>query len=175
MRRTTNITTYILIFLLMSGFSACGDKGKSQQKPVAQKAETTAKAAPQGIIPEELKVEKEVYTYEPKDRRDPFLPLVMEVKEKPQRKKGATPIETFDVEEIKLIAIAWDNKQYYAMITLPDNKSYTIRKGMSLGIYGGRIEDITKDSVIIKEQVKDYKGQLTTKDTILKLRKEGEE
>jgi Tfp pilus assembly protein PilP len=57
---------------------------------------------------------------------------------------------------------------------LPDNKSYTIRKGMTLGLYGGKVEDITKDKVLIREQVKDYRGQLKTKDTILKLRKEGE-
>jgi len=44
-----------------------------------------------------------------------------------------------------------------------------------LGLYGGRVHEITKDSVIITEQIKDYKGQLKTKDTILKLRKEEEE
>ena len=103
------------------------------------------------------------------------MSLIETVKEKPQRKKAASPIENYDVEEIKLIAIAWDKEQYYAMVTLPDNKSYTIRKGMTLGFYGGKVEEITKDSVHIRENVKDYKGKLKIKDTILKLRKEGEE
>jgi type IV pilus assembly protein PilP len=103
------------------------------------------------------------------------MSLAQEIKKKPQRKKGASPVENFDIDEIKLIAIAWDNQQSYAMITLPDKKSYTIRKGMSLGLYGGKVLEITRDSVLIREQVKDYKGQDKTKDTILKLRKEGEE
>ena len=96
-------------------------------------------------------------------------------REKAFKKKGSAAIEDFDVEEIKVIAIVWDSKQYYAMVTLPDKKSYTIRKGMTLGLYGGKVREITKDSVIITEQIKDYKGQLKTKDSILKLRKEEEE
>ena len=124
---------------------------------------------------EEPKVEKEIYVYDPKGRRDPFKSLVQVTKSKAQRKKGASPIENFDVDEIKLIAIAWDSKQYYALITMPDKKSYTIRKGMTLGLNNGKVIDITSDSVLIREQIKDYKGQSKSKDTILKLRKEGEE
>jgi len=156
--------------------AACSDK-----KPVQKKAQSQA-AAPQAAAPaapaapqNEVKAEKEIYAYEPKGRRDPFVPLTEVVKEKVLKKKGARPIENVDVEEIKVIAIAWDSQQFFAMVTLPDKKSYTIRKGMTLGLYGGRVREITKDSVIITEQIKDYRGQLKTKDTILKLRKEEEE
>ena len=156
--------------------TACGDKKSAPKKPEAKKPQQTAAAAPSGTTQkEELKAEKEVYTYEPKGRRDPFVPLTDVVKAKPQKKKGSAPIEDFDVDEIKLIAIAWDSQQYFAMVTLPDNKSYTIKKGMTLGLYGGKVREITRDTVIITEQTKDYKGQIKTKDTILKLRKEGEE
>lgn len=79
------------------------------------------------------------------------------------------------MSEIKLSAIVWDSNQYYALIMLPDKKSYTIRKGMTLGLYGGKVEKITADSVFIREAIRDYKGQLKNKDTILRLRKEGEE
>ena len=91
----------------------------------------------------------------------------------PTVKKNANPVENYDVSEIKLSAILWDKKHYYALIPLPDNKSYTIRKGMTLGLYGGKVQDITSDSVLIREQIKDYRGQLKTKDTLLKLRNEG--
>jgi Tfp pilus assembly protein PilP len=56
---------------------------------------------------------------------------------------------------------------------LPDKKSYTIKEGMVLGLYGGKVEKITKDTVVIREFIKDYRGNLKPKDTILKLR-EGE-
>jgi type IV pilus assembly protein PilP len=167
------ISTLVTTLLILP---ACG----SQQPAVPKKPEATksqpVSTAPQAATPQaEVKVEKEVYTYEPKGRRDPFTSLV-EVKSSGGQKplKGASPIESFDIEEIKLIAIAWDRQQSYAMVTLPDNKSFTIRKGMTLGLFGGKVSEITRDSVIITEQIKDYKGQLKTKNTILKLRKEEE-
>jgi Tfp pilus assembly protein PilP len=160
-------------------FAGCG-KSETPPKPAAQKQKPAVqKPAPPAAKPAEQateapKAEKEVYVYDQKGRRDPFVSLVQVAKEKPKRLRGSKPIENFDVDEIRLIAILWDNKQYYALITLPDGKSYTIRKGTTLGLYGGKVEEITHDSVLIREQVKDYRGQLRTKDTILKLRKEGE-
>jgi type IV pilus assembly protein PilP len=166
----------VYIFIVVSFISlGCKDKVTTDKQPVAQKPAASGPVAPAVVQKEEAKVEKEIYVYEPKGRRDPFMSLAQEIKTKPQRKKGASPVENFDIDEIKLIAIAWDSQQSYAMITLPDKKSYTIRKGMSLGLYGGKVLEITRDSVLIREQVKDYKGQDKTKDTILKLRKEGEE
>ena len=170
----TLISSLLLSVLLV--FSGCD--GKPPTAPKKPEAAKPAAAAPVQQIPAqtaEIKVEKEVYVYEPKDRRDPFTSLV-EVKAagSPKALKGASPIESFDVEEIKLIAVAWDRQQAYAMVTLPDKKSFTIRKGMTLGIYGGKVTDITPDSVTITEKVKDYRGQIKTKDTILKLRKEEE-
>jgi len=166
----------VYIFIVFSMISlGCKDKAPAVKKPVAQKPPATS-PAPSAVVQQEApKAEKEVYAYDPKGRRDPFMPLVQIVKAKVQKKTGAAPIENYDVEDIKLIAIASDSKQYYALITLPDKKSYTIRKGMTLGLNNGKVIEITKDSVFIEEQVKDYKGQFKTKDTTLKLRKEGEE
>jgi len=153
----------------------CKEKGVPARKPVVQKPAAAGAAAPAAVQQEEPKVEKEIYVYDPKGRRDPFMTLAQVTKPKVERKMGASPIESVDVDEIKLIAIAWDNKQYYALITLPDKKSYTIRRGMTLGLYNGKVVEINRDSLLIREQVKDYRGQTKIKDTILKLRKEGEE
>jgi len=173
-KNTLILTAFACSFCI--AFTACGDKKPARKGPQPQAAApqatvTATPAAPQS----EVKAEKEIYAYETKGRRDPFVALTDVVKERPLKRKGSTPIEDVDVDEIKVIAIAWDSKQYYAMVTLPDRKSYTIRKGMTLGIYGGKVREINKDAVIVTEQIKDYKGQLKTKDTILKLRKEEEE
>ena len=168
-----NKLVYVLILLSFISLG-CKDKGATDKKPVAQIPAAAGPAASAAVQKEEPKVEKEIYVYDPKGRRDPFLSLVQATKAKAQIKKGASPIEIFDVDEIKLIAIAWDSNQYYALITMPDSKYYTIRKGMTLGLNNGKVIEITKDSVFIQEQIKDYKGQTKSKDTILKLRKEEE-
>ncbi|MDA8431709.1 MAG: pilus assembly protein PilP [Nitrospiraceae bacterium] len=165
---------WLIIFIAACTLFLAGCKKEQEApKPAAQKP-VTAVAKPAEQAAEAPQAVKEVYEYGQKGRRDPFVSLVQVAKEKPKRLRGTKPIENFDVDEIKLIAILWDNKQYYALITLPDGKSYTIRKGTTLGLYGGKVEYITKDSMLIREQVKDYRGQLRTKDTILQLRKEGE-
>mgnify|MGYP002335949801 CR=1 FL=1 len=105
-------------------------------------------------------------------RRDPFVPLIVKAETKP---KGLIPIESYEVSEFKLIAILWDKTKYYAVITLPDGKSYTIKEGVKLGLHGGKVYKIIKDSVIIREQIRDYRGVLSPKDTVLKLRREEEQ
>jgi type IV pilus assembly protein PilP len=159
----------ILSFIMVT--MGCANKDQKAAKQASEKPKAAAPAAPVQQK-EEPKVEKEVYIYDAKNRRDPFMSLVAVAKEKPLRIKKANPVENYDVDEIKLSAIAWNSRQYYALITLPDGKSYTLTKGMTLGIYGGKVADIKKDSVLIREQVKDYRGQTKTKDTILRLRKE---
>jgi Tfp pilus assembly protein PilP len=121
---------------------------------------------------EETTKSSTVYEYTAGAKRDPFMPLVFKAEAKPQ--KGLIPIESYEVSEFKLIAVLWDKTKYYAVITLPDGKSYTIKEGVKLGLHGGHVYKITKDSVIIRERVRDYRGVLSPKDTILKLRREEE-
>lgn len=117
------------------------------------------------------------FDYKPKGRRDPFLSLIIVEPEKVDKivkKKTGHPLENYDVVEFKLIATLWNKVGYYAVITLPDDKSYTIIEGMRLGLHNGTVHKITKDSVIIRENIKDHKGVFKAKDTILKLRREEE-
>ncbi|BCB95500.1 hypothetical protein JZK55_04220 [Dissulfurispira thermophila] len=137
---------------------------KKQASPETPKKEDTSKKA------SDMKTVT-VVEYTAMKRRDPFIPLIVKAEAKP---KSLIPIESYDVSEFKLIAILWDKTKYYAVITLPDGKSYTIREGIKLGLHGGKVYKITKDSVIIREHLRDYKGVLSPKDTILKLRREEE-
>lgn len=109
------------------------------------------------------------YEYRPAGRRDPFMPLTI----KPAPAKQPQML----APEFRLIATLWNKDGYYALIRLPDGRSYTIREGMDLGklgLHGGRVYKITKDFVIIREKIRDHKRVLTQRDIILKLRPEDE-
>jgi Tfp pilus assembly protein PilP len=169
-----NVLCFFLIIGLFLPAAACSKKKAPDKKPAAGKV-APAEAKPEAketveasaVIPEE-------YKYDARGRRDPFLSLVAPAKQKQIKRKGASPFESYDIAEIKLLAIAWDKKKYFALIRLPDKKTYTITEGMSLGLEGGKVEKIAKDSVVIREYVKDYRGDIKPRDTILKLHK-GEE
>ncbi|MDX9715027.1 MAG: pilus assembly protein PilP [Dissulfurispiraceae bacterium] len=113
------------------------------------------------------------YAYDAKNRRDPFYPLI--VKQDTEKKPGLTPLENYEISDFKLIAILREKvKGYFGVVTLPNNKSYNLREGVKIGMNGGKVIKIEKDSVVIREYHRDLKGVLSPKDTILKLRREEE-
>lgn len=162
---------WVLIFVFLSMTLTIGCKDEKPPVSKAAPVKTIQEAAPQQTEKEEQKVEKEVYIYDRKGKRDPFVSLVVKAQEAP--KKGV-PLESYDVGSIKVIGIVWGEKGYYAGITLPDGKAYTLKEGMTVGLHEGRVHSITKDSVVVRERVKDYKGEYKLKETILKLREEEE-
>jgi type IV pilus assembly protein PilP len=163
----------VIIFLLFI-IGGCEKKQPPAKKPMAEMVKPApVKEAPKAE--EAKKTETEEYKYNAGGRRDPFLSLIEITKEKPTKKKGATPFESYSLDEIRLLAIASSNNKHYALVMLPDGKTYSITRGMTIGMQGGKVEKITKDSVWIREYVKDYRGELKPRDTILKLHKgEGE-
>ncbi len=154
---------------------------KETPKPPAQKqAEKVqvapkASTAPAAAVKEEKAAEVESYAYNPKGRRDPFLSIIEASKrerESEKKKKSLKPSEAYDVADVRVIAIARDRKNYYAMIQLPDKKYFTVKEGMTLGVHGGKIIKIDDRGVLVREFLKDYKGEVQPKDTTLRLRKE---
>jgi Tfp pilus assembly protein PilP len=172
--RLPKIIYLLLIIFLLFTFGGCKKEQAPVKKPMAEKVKPAEVKKDVKEAEEAKKVVQEVYTYDSKGRRDPFLALVAISKEKPTKRKGASPIESFSIEEISLLAIARDKEKHYALIMLPDKKNFTITEGMTLGLQGGKVEKITDDMVVIREFVKDYKGNIEAKDTVLKLHKEEE-
>jgi Tfp pilus assembly protein PilP len=165
----------ILVLFLVVPFGGCGKEPVSVKQTDTKKARTAEvkEEQPQTAETEEI-IQAKFYSYDQMGRRDPFLSLIEVTKKKPPKKKGGSPIESFSIDEIKLLAIASDKQEGYALILLPNRKTYTITKGMVLGLEGGKVEEITEEMVVIREYVKDYKGDIKPKDTVLKLHK-GEE
>jgi Tfp pilus assembly protein PilP len=164
-----NMLIYILnIVICIFILQACTGKGPSKQAAPQKQSQTVVKPTPE--IQEAKLDEEKVYIYAKKGKRDPFVPLVVKAKETVL--KLQSPLESYDVGAIKILGIIQSDKLRLAEAMLPDGKAYTLKEGMTIGIHGGKINKITKDSVVVSEQVKDYKGQLKTKETILRLREE---
>lgn len=166
----------IFMLCLLMPFGGCKKEPVTVKKPGAQMAKTVEVKKDQQQTAAETKdiMQAKFYDYDPQGRRDPFLSLVEITKKKPTKKKGASPIESYSVDEIKLLAIASDQESTYALILLPNQKTFTIKEGMVLGLEGGKVEEISAEKVVIREYVKDFRGNLTHKDIVLKLHK-GEE
>jgi len=160
-------------FLIALFFLGACDKKTAPSKAAPTK--TTQEAATQSAEAIGTKAVEEVTTYDKRGKRDPFVSLVVTATEKP--KKGQTPLENYDISEkgvIKILGIVWTEKGNFATVVLPDGKAYMLKEGMTIGMHEGKIQKINKNHIVIIERIKDYRGQLKSKETILKLR-EGEE
>jgi Tfp pilus assembly protein PilP len=59
-------------------------------------------------------------------------------------------------------------------VAAPDGKSYSVSEGTTIGLYHGKTRRITRDSVVVSELLKDYRGKVKPKSTVLKLHPEEE-
>ncbi|HAR46898.1 MAG TPA: hypothetical protein DCS42_00500 [Nitrospiraceae bacterium] len=142
---------------------ALAANAKVPQQPAAAAPAETAKAPDQTPAP---------YTYQPKGRRDPFMPLI--VKEQHKKRANLPPLERYDISEFKLSGIVWGGFGYNAILEGPDGKGYFIRQGTIIGPNRGVVKSITKTGVVVEEKYKTYTGQMQRKEIVMPLRKKQE-
>lgn len=166
----------ISIVFVFSVFSGCKKEPSLAEKMKtgaagAQKIESAQQPTAQGAA----EAKEEVYVYDPKGRVDPFVPLVETTKKEKDKKAIAGTLESYDVTDFKLIAIAEKENKRYGLLLARDNKSYTVREGSVLGLHKGIVKEITPNKIVIFEYTKDYKGELKPRQVVLELFKgEGE-
>jgi type IV pilus assembly protein PilP len=171
-----SIHAYAVGVLLAALVSAgCSDSPKAPAAPVpaGQPAKQPIVAAPPKPASPQTQAEKEsgaVFSYNPKGRRDPFMPLIVR-EEKKAQKADRPPLERYNITEFKLTGIVWGGFGYNAMFEGPDGKGYFVRAGTIIGQNGGVIKKITKDSIVIEEKFKTSAGVMQRKEIIVELRK----
>jgi type IV pilus assembly protein PilP len=145
------------------------EKPQTDASPVVKPQEAQAEAASQEAAGQEG------YVYQPRDRRDPFMPLIVPKKRTETKLTEAGrlgTLESYDMSEFALLAIAKKGVKYYALLVTPDNRSFTVNKGTRIGLNKGRVEEITSNKVVLMEYVKDFRGDTRPKQITLELLKE---
>ena len=115
--------------------------------------------------------------YDPKGKIDPFEPLF---KETPEIKSGSpqyadtkrnTPLEEIDLGQLKLTGIILTASGNRALVREASGLGHIISRGTPIGTHGGRVANVLKNKVIVKERMKDVRGKFFFQDTELKLNK----
>lgn len=138
--------------------------------PAVNLLSAAVQAQEQPVEADRFKLTREVYLYKAGKNRDPFRTLIRPP-EKEKEEAGLTPLESFDLSQMRLVAVVKDKEKYFALIGLPDGKHYSIVEGMPIGLHSGTVMDISLDRVLVREYIYDYRGRLQTEDSMLKLRK----
>lgn len=118
--------------------------------------------------------------YNPENKIDPFMPLFregpkeeVEVSQKVERQKRIprTPLERIDLSQLKLVGIIQSPSGNKGLVEEASGKGYIISAGSYIGTNGGRVVEISKDRVIVEEEVEDVLGKLTLQKKEFKLQK----
>ena len=144
---------------LVLAASGCGDD-PMQNKNKIQKPKPAAPVA--NTADDELSDAPEVaYLYSAIGKRDPFRSFFEEFNEK-EKEEGTTELQTFEIDQLKLIAIITGRATPYAMVQDPSGKGHTLTRGTLIGKNWGRVSTITQDCVVVKEEYRNYTGRKVT-------------
>jgi len=152
----------VFLFLL----SSCGEgsappppasKGKT---PVAQAKKVEPAPVTQRVEKKELaKKEEPEFSYNPIGKADPFKPFIQLAPEKLRKSAFLTPLQKYDISQLKLVAIITLPEGNVALVEDQQTKGYFVKKGTAIGRHEGKVKAILKDRVIIQEAYSDVLGQ----------------
>lgn len=154
----------LLMSITLSVFAGCGEETPEPTPvPKSQKVAPPPKqempAPPQESAPEQA---APAYVYDPSGRRDPFESLLDLKKPVLTVEEPLTPLQKYDVGQMRLIGIIIGKGEPRAMVIAPDGKSYILKKGIKVGKNDGTVVEITQDAVLVKERYIDFSGEIRT-------------
>jgi type IV pilus assembly protein PilP len=157
----------------------CGDgtppsslPAKTKSPAVEKKKEGAVQVAekkePEKKEPEKKEVE---YSYNPAGKADPFKPFIQLTPIKRVSGGPLTPLQKFDISQLKLVAIISTPEGNMALVEDSTKKGYFLKKGTLVGKNDGKVTKILKDKVIIEEVYQDVLGRTKTNEISLSLHK----
>lgn len=111
----------------------------------------------------------EPHTYEPKERRDPFLPILQSRDAtlaaaggagsiQPDLTRPKEPLEEFPLDALRMVGTITMQQRAYALIRAPDTVVHRVSVGDHLGQNFGKITGISETEVVLMEIIPDGLG-----------------
>lgn len=160
----------------------------SKAPPAAQPNQAPAMAPPnpdplmemQPAAPAPQFASDEQYTYDPRERRDPFKPYRIfkpapVVGSGPSATQQSTvdlsdPLQRWDLGRFNVVAIMWEVRSPKAMVKDPDGRLFMIGKSTKIGRNGGHVVTIREGEVVVVETIEN-EGVVAKEVKVLELKK----
>ena len=166
------LNIFLAVVFVSLFISACDD-APSYAPPPAVKP-TPAKSLVTVLPAVEAEEEEIEYVYDPSGTRDPFKsPLGTLVEIPIDNSIPLTPLQKFDLDQLRVIGVIIGKGEPRTMVIAPDNKSFVLKKGIKVGRNNGSVVDITTDAIIVEEQYLDFTGEIKSTMQEIKLPKQG--
>lgn len=136
-----------------------GDKPEIQKKEDLDDTSALLKKNP----------EPEPSKYVRKVNRDPFRPSSIQTRTSNRSRDNLSPLERFELGQLKVVGIVWDIKEPRAMIEDTAGLGYTILVGTPIGGSEGKVKAINRNEVVVEESFQDFSGKKKTREVLMKL------
>ncbi|MDZ7656583.1 MAG: pilus assembly protein PilP [Sulfurimicrobium sp.] len=87
----------------------------------------------------------------------------------PDLNRRREPLESYELEKLKMVGSLQQNKVIYALIKAPDNSLHRVKVGNYLGVNFGRITSVNETEVQLTEVIEDSAGEWSEKQSSVTL------
>ena len=102
-------------------------------------------------------------------KRDPFRPLSLKAKASQRARENLSPLERYELGQLKLVGIIWGIKEPRAMVEDATGLGYVVKIGTLIGPNEGKVKAIKPTEVVIEEHVTDFYGARKSQEVSMKL------
>jgi type IV pilus assembly protein PilP len=102
-------------------------------------------------------------------RRDPFRPLTLAAPTNVRRRENLSPLERYEIGQLKLVGIIWDIKTPTALIEDTSGLGYTVRVGTPIGVNDGKVKAIRRSELVVEEFQVGADGARKSREVLIKL------
>jgi len=154
--------------VVAKGLESLTEMGKAKFQGAAQtKTAAEGQADPFALPPK--KTESSQPRYSSTGKRDPFRPLSLKTKPVQRSREALSPLERYDLGQLKLVGIVWDVEEPRAMVEDDAGLGYTIKVGTPIGPNEGKIKSIQPTEVVVEEYYVDFYGERKNRLSSMKL------
>lgn len=162
-----SLPAYFMMGVLLSWTFVAGCQ-KEEAPPLAQASVKKVAQPVQAVTAQVLTPE---YVYDPAGKRDPFKSFI-DTEKKARPTAPATPLQSFDINALKLVGVMMLPGKKIAIIEDPSGKGYHVKVGTLLGMNDGVVIDVLSDEVVIEEKYLDATSHTQVRKVTIKIPKE---
>ena len=102
-------------------------------------------------------------------KRDPFRPFTLSTRTNSRPRESLSPLERYDLGQLRLVGIVWHVKEPTAMIEDSIGLGYIVKVGTPIGANEGKVKAIKPNEIVIEETYVDLYGAKKKREVNIKL------
>jgi type IV pilus assembly protein PilP len=105
----------------------------------------------------------------PTVRRDPFRPFTLNAKPAARRRENLSPLERYELGQLKVVGVIWDAPQPRAMVEDSAGLGFIVRVGTPIGPSNGTVKSIRPTEIIVEESYVDPYGSKVRREVNMRI------